>query len=196
MGSQVWKKKAGRRFYEMNEGLFKSVSEGMNHKLVSPWFYFLSGQSWLALKLTFALPTFSLRRNWFYLAYTCSYLVSILEEPQCMRKTLKFDFITSFQITINLSPWQLILFAVLILKSSTSELLLRMFASLLRLWAFDIKQWLSSNSSEVSRFVSVLDQLLVTMTQWATSGIFDSLLEFVSSVTGKLSVKGKRGPDR
>ena len=43
MGKKKKKKKAGRRFYEMNEGLFKSVSEGMNHKLVSSWFYFLSG---------------------------------------------------------------------------------------------------------------------------------------------------------
>lgn len=131
--------------------------------------------------MTFSVPNFSLRRNWFYLAYTCSYLVSIVEEPPCLRKTLTSPrvevWFTSFHISTNLSRWKLILSAVLILKSSTSELLLRMFSSLLRLWAFDIKQWLTNNSSEVSRFVPVLDQLLVKMTQWATSGIFDSLLE-------------------
>lgn len=198
--TEVWEVRSEKK---RRAGVFmkwtKAYSKASVREWTTNWFhlgFIFWAPSWLALKLTFALPTSSLRRNCFYLAYTSSYLVSILEEPPCMRKTLKFDFITSFQITINLSPWQLILSAVLILKSSTSELLFRMFASLLRLWAFDIKQWLSSNSSEVSRFVSVLDQLLVTMTQWGTSGIFDSLLEFVSSVTGKLSVKGKRGPDR
>lgn len=128
--------------------------------------------------MTFSLPTFSLRRNWFYLAYTCSYLVSILEEPPCMRKTVHWRLILSLLFKLlPIYDRESYLSAVLILKSSTSELLLRMFASLLRLWAFDIKQWLTSNRSEVSRFVPVLDQLLETMTQWATSGIFDSLLE-------------------